>query len=251
MGRFILGLLSLLLLVSLACAQSSLTEDDVRSIAQEYAGAPGAQGLPGPQGDTGLQGSQGSKGDPGLQGLQGEVGERGSQGQPGPKGADGTDGVPGSQGPRGLKGDKGDTGPIGPQGPAGSSASSTGSTTTTPNSTPIPSANDDDWANAVEANLWIHLRQEPGLADYLQVFADPAFDVESFALTVFVDGVSYCNSDDFYGDEGAYELSCEFEEKSHTSVKQVSADVDDLGGLRCVRHSESTAVETIFACRWR
>ena len=99
--------------------------------------------------------------------------------------------------------------------------------------------------------MWVHLSQDPSTTDYLQVFADPAFDVAAFDLSVFVDGVSYCNADDFYGEEGAYEMGCEFEEKQHSSVRNVSANVDGLGGLRCARHSESDATETIFACRWR
>ena len=106
-------------------------------------------------------------------------------------------------------------------------------------------------ANAIRANLWIHLRQDASSPAYLQVFADPAFDVAVFDLSVFVDGISYCNADDFYGEEGVYEMGCEFEEKQHASVENVSANVTGLGGLRCARHSKSVATETLFACRWR
>ena len=268
MNRLILGFLSLLLFLSMACT-SQLTEDDVRRIVQEEVpsgivgpagpegpqGPQGIQGEPGQMGERGLEGPQGPKGDVGPKGEKGDTGKQGPQGEQGLQGESGPKGGKGDTGPQGQqgeKGDKGERGPQGLQGPKGEPGQNAQPDQSDNNPTPQPTpTNDNDLANAVTANLWIHLRQDPSLPDYLQVFADPAFDVATFDLDVFVDGISYCNGDDFYGDEGAYELSCAFEEKMHTSVERVSANVADLGGLRCARHSASDSTETIFACRWR
>ena len=121
----------------------------------------------------------------------------------------------------------------------------------TPISSPEPEPTPGNLADATEANLWIAIFQDPDLPEYLQVRADTAFDVDAYALTVFVDGSEYCNPSRMYGDEGFYELSFEFEEKHHTSVQQVSAQTQGLGDLRCERNFQSTARETVFACVWR
>ena len=96
MRYFILPLLCVLFV---ACS-SSLTEEDVRRIAQEYA-------IPGPLGP------QGEKGEQGEQGIQGEKGDRGAQGRIGPQGSRG------EQGEQGIQGPEGPEGPVGPQGPQG------------------------------------------------------------------------------------------------------------------------------------
>ena len=96
------------------------------------------------------------------------------------------------------------------------------STTATPNPPP------ENLANAIQANLWVYLSQDPDISEYLSVEADPAFDVDAFDLDVFVDGSEYCNPNRMYADEGAYEMSCEFEEKTHTSVQRVSGQTGDL-----------------------
>ena len=179
MGRFILVLLSLLLLVSLACAQSSLTEEDVRRIAQEYAGASGPQGEPGIQGPSGSQGIQGDTGPQGPKGDKGETGDRGivgmagldgmtgprgvqgPQGEPGPKG---DTGAQGPQGERGLQGLKGDTGPMGPQGPAGESAtpsSSTPITTPTPSPTPSQRVRLSEWRKISDSYVVTSIDVDP------------------------------------------------------------------------------------------
>lgn len=84
MRYFILPFIGLLFL---ACTPS-LTEEDVRRIAEEYAipGPPGPQGEKGEQGEQGIQGEQGPQGEQGIQGEQGSQGEQGIQGVQGEKG---------------------------------------------------------------------------------------------------------------------------------------------------------------------
>ena len=132
----LLGLLAIGL--SLAGCSQSLTEDDIRRIAIEYAGEqgpPGEQGSPGPQGEQGLQGDQGLQGAVGERGPQGIRGIQGEPGQRGLLGPRGWTGPQGEQGPQGLQGEQGETGPqgpaglIGPQGPKGDPA---------PTPTPVP-----------------------------------------------------------------------------------------------------------------
>ena len=118
-------------------------------------------------------------------------------------------------------------------------------------SPPEPEPTPGNLADATEANLWIAMLQDPDIPDYLQVWADTTFDLDRFALTVFVDGSEYCNASRMYGDEGFYELGCESEEKHHTSVQRVSAQTRGLGDLRCERNFQSTASRSIFACARR
>ena len=109
----------------------------------------------------------------------------------------------------------------------------------------------ENLANATQANLWVYLSQDPDLSEYLSVKAAPAFDVDAFDLDVFVDGSEYCNPNRMYADEGTYEMSCEFEEKTHTSVQRVSGQTRNLGDLRCEKNFQSSNRVTIFACAWR
>ena len=138
---------------AIACTSPGLTEEEVRSIAQEYAGAqgpPGPQGIQGERGEAGPIGPEGPRGERGFEGTagpQGEPGERGPAGMPGPKGEQGPEGEKGDVGPsgspgrQGPKGDTGATGPRGPQGPAGSSVQgSTQQPTATATPTPTPQA---------------------------------------------------------------------------------------------------------------
>ena len=53
-----------------------------------------------------------------------------------------------------------------------------------------------------------------------------------------------------YADEGAYEVSGEFEEKVHSSVTNVSAQTS-IGDLRCARHVQSDDQVSVFAYDWR
>ena len=136
------------IILSWGCA-SGLTENEVRTIVQEYqmagpqgppgpqgqqgeAGIQGPQGVPGPHGETGPQGPQGMQGERGEQGsagpqgergLQGERGQTGPQGPAGPQGPQGMQGEPGSQGEPGPGGPQGPQGETGPQGPPGGVAS--------------------------------------------------------------------------------------------------------------------------------
>ena len=126
----------------------------------------------------------------------------------------------------------------------------TATPTPTPTATTMPTATPKpvDLGTAERANLWVYLSND---GEHLQVFADPAFDVDRFELDLFVDGLSYCNSDRIYADDGPYEMSCEYENKSHASVKRVSAQTDVLGDLRCEQNIGSTTNESVFACVWR
>lgn len=115
-------------------------------------------------------------------------------------------------------------------------------------STPEPTGG---LATADSANMWVFISQDPSLRNYLRVEVDPAFDVDKWELDVLVDGSEYCNTSRIYGDEGRYEMGCGFEEKTHSSVRRVSAQTRTLGDLRCERNFQSTADETLFACAWR
>ena len=138
----------LMIMLALACT-TSLTENDVRRIAQEEAirGPQGEPGPVGPQGELGLQGEPGPvgpQGSPGQAGEQGPQGGIGTTGQQGPVGEMGETGPQGPQGETGPTGERGLTGPQGPlgepgqqgeQGPAGPASQSA-----TTNPTPRPTA---------------------------------------------------------------------------------------------------------------
>ena len=158
---------------------------------------------------------------------------------------------PGAQGPPGPKGDTAATGRTVAATPAPTRALPTPAPTRVP-STPTPAPTPTpipDLANTTRANLWIY--PSDGESGWLEVYADPAFDVDAFDLDVFVEGSEYCNPNRIYGDEGAFELSCEILEILHMSVNRVSAQASGIGDLRCERNFQSDATETIFACAWR
>ncbi len=118
------------------------------------------------------------------------------------------------------------------------------SATATPAPTATPSIS---LAETTRANLWAYFTND---GDHLAVLADPAFDANEFGLSLFVDGKEYCNSSRIYGDEGGQEMSCEYETRRHTTVRQVSAQTP-MGDLRCERNDASGSQETVFACAWR
>ena len=110
------------LLVFASCIQSGMTEEEVRAIAQQYAGVDGMDGAAGPRGETGPQGEkgeQGPKGEAGLDGEQGPQGEQGEQGSRGLPGVQGPRGYVGQNGEQGLQGEKGEQGIQGPPGEQG------------------------------------------------------------------------------------------------------------------------------------
>ena len=113
---------------------------------------------------------------------------------------------------------------------------------------PAPSTTGVHLETTMEAPLLVSLT--PGEFGFLQVKADPAFDLGEFELTLLVDGTEYCNSNRMYGDEGYYEMRCELEERGHESVERVSAQTSK-GDLRCRKNAQSTNEQTIFACDWR
>ena len=102
-------------------------------------------------------------------------------------------------------------------------------------------------SEAIRSPLWVHLWNDRGR---LQVYANPAFDVDEFDLDVFIDGENFCNAERIYGDEGARELSCGSISRGHQSVANVSAQTP-VGDLRCERNNQSDAGESIYACEWR
>ena len=140
---------------------------------------------------------------------------------------------------------------------SGSSSSSTtpaarqAAATTVTAATPLPTISAPtpvDLSATESANLWVLLSN----GDYgLVVYADPVFDVDEYALSVFVDGIDYCNTRPIYADEGVRELGCASLEYGHTAVTQVSAQVRGLGGLRCEKNVQSQPHATAFACAWR
>ena len=222
------------------------------------AGPQGPQGEQGPPGPQGLQGDLGPKGDTGPEGPQGPIGDKGDSGPQGPQGPQGprgqqgiagTQGQKGDVGPAGARGEKGEKGEVGPQGPRGESVDIDASEGT-PGPT-LESPDSDDLANTITANIWLYIDQDPSLTEYLRVFADPAFDIPTFDMSVFVDGVKYCNADDFFANSGPYELSCAFEERQHETVSRVSINIDGTRGLQCARHMTSDASQTVYACVWR
>lgn len=126
----------------------------------------------------------------------------------------------------------------------------TPSATATARPTLTPTTDPTDLADADRSALWVLLLNDSGTGQYLSVYADPAFDVNTFGLTVIVDGRSFCNPEDIYGDEGALEMSCASLQRAHTSVQNVSARTENRA-LRCVKNKHSDAERTVFACAWR
>ena len=121
----------------------------------------------------------------------------------------------------------------------------------TPSPAAVTEAPPNDLATTHDPDLWVDITQDSLFPAFLAVFADPAFDVELFDLSVFVDGIEYCNDSDYYADAGRYQMDCQLEDKSHKQVQNVSAQVYEGKGLRCERHRWSDSDGTIFACEWR
>ena len=104
-------------------------------------------------------------------------------------------------------------------------------------------------SGATEADLWVHITNNFDYG-FLEVYADPTFDVDTANLTVLVDGKSFLNSNRIYNDDGPLEMCCSTEERPHNTIKRVSAQTP-IGDLKCERNKASDAFETIFACVWR
>ena len=116
--------------------------------------------------------------------------------------------------------------------------------------TPIP-----DLANTQLANLWIAVYPVDWCAPCIGVSADPAFDVVDFGdLKVIVRAgtrsQTFFNSDPVYGDDGYIQLSQTLD-GSLATVTGVSAELGNIGSLRCEKHSASTPQEFAYACVWR
>ena len=118
-----------------------------------------------------------------------------------------------------------------------------------PTQTPLPTPTSAPPLDQVNlAALWVYLSQDE--LGYLAVDVRTAFDIDSFDLSLFVDGSRYCNASRIYGDEDPAEMGCVYEEKTHSSIRSVSAQTS-LGDLRCARHVDSDSQRSIFACTWR
>ena len=112
---------------------------------------------------------------------------------------------------------------------------------TSPQSTSLPEAQ--------RANLWVYLRNHTDYG-WLEVYADPAFDIGTVDLNVLVDGTSFLNPHRIYEDDGPVEMCCSTEERPHNTIMRVSAQTP-IGDLKCQRNSASDSYETVFACAWR
>ena len=123
----------------------------------------------------------------------------------------------------------------------------------------------DDLSNTALAHLWLRLWEEQTYdGNYkIVVSANPYFVLDAFALEVIVrsgsQSAEYCNTSDLYGDEGYTQMGCSPLQARLSDVTGVSATVtafigglnDFGGGLRCVKHNESTSEELVYACQWR
>ena len=117
--------------------------------------------------------------------------------------------------------------------------------TTHPATTSTPLAS---LSKTKEATLWVHLFT--GDYGWLEVYASPAWDVDSFDLTILVEGLAYCNPERIYADDAPLKMGCEGEKRNHQNVEHVSAQ-SNKGDLYCERNESSTDYESIFACRFR
>ena len=115
--------------------------------------------------------------------------------------------------------------------------------TPAPRNTPTPKVG---LAEAERAVLWISLSNDSYLG-VLEVFAQPSFEVPSLGLSVFVEGIEFCNLHALYPDEAPLQLDCGFEQWAHGSIQNVNARTDDAR-FRCVRHVASTNQRSLFAC---
>ena len=119
--------------------------------------------------------------------------------------------------------------------------------TPTPPPTLTPTPEPLDLTTAETGNLFVLLSND---GEGLIVKASPAFDVDVYDLDVLVDGSEYCNTVRIYSDDGPVELSCEYEQRPHSSVQRVSVQTP-YGDLRCGKHVESTSQFTMFLCVFR
>ena len=111
-------------------------------------------------------------------------------------------------------------------------------------STPTPVAS----AVSGEADMWVAFSESD--SKWMAVQVDVSFDLDQFALDLFVDGHEYCNPNRMYGDEGYYDMGCHLDERPHSAVERVSAQTTE-GDLRCGRSVQSNSQRTLFACTWR
>lgn len=131
------------------------------------------------------------------------------------------------------------------------------STKPTPTNTPapvpptatLPPTPKVSLAQTERATLWISMSNHPRIGN-LEVFAQAYFDIPRLGLSVLVEGISYCNPESIYSDEGAMKLSCQLRKWVHNSVQNVSARTTD-GRFKCVRNVGSTNQRSLFACERR
>ena len=130
--KLILLIVSVSLLLTMACTAQGVSEEEVRRLIQEESVA----GAEGPIGTVGSVGPQGERGEPGSTGIPG------TQGEPGPSGPQGERGERGPAGPRGEQGQQGEQGTQGEQGAQGAASREQGAQGAASRAapTPVPSA---------------------------------------------------------------------------------------------------------------
>ena len=114
--KLILLIVSVSLLLTMACTAQGVSEEEVRRLIQEESVA-GAEGPIGPVGSVGPQGERGEAGSTGIPGTQGEPGPSGPQGERGERGPAGPRGEQGQQGEQGTQGEQGAQGAAGKAAP--------------------------------------------------------------------------------------------------------------------------------------
>ncbi|MXX99387.1 MAG: hypothetical protein F4Y67_01020 [Chloroflexi bacterium] len=85
------------------------------------------------------------------------------------------------------------------------------------------------------------------------MYADPAFDISTFELSVFIDSQEFCNANPIFGDLSPVELSCAtYEPRSNTpDMYATVGPPNDPDVLICAKNVASTESRLIYACRWR
>ena len=125
--------------------------------------------------------------------------------------------------------------------------------TPTPRPTPTPT---EPLETTTRANLWIYIEAEQrSYGVRWEVYADPAFDIDRFDLSVYIDRQEFCNADPIYGDLSAVQLGCESYEP-RGSTPEMYATVGRGFGVQpavliCAKNVASTQDRLIYACNWR
>ena len=105
--------------------------------------------------------------------------------------------------------------------------------------------------------MWVYILGEERSygGTWWEVYADPAFDVDTYDLSVFINGKEFCNTNAIYGDLGQVELSCAgYEPQGAIQMyATVGASFTSRGEvLECAQNKASRPPNRlVFACRAR